>query len=250
MAFLDPVLGWTLLLPTLLAIFVLSLLITLIINLIYKYTTDQKEMKRLKESIDDYRKQIKAAKDNPKKMMKLNNEAMSVNMSYMSKSLKPTLYTFIPIIFIFAWMNGHFTYAPLEQGDPLTIHVYFGDGFSGMATLTAPTLMPSEANSTIQQVDGDNLAAFAVTGSNGVHYAQVGLSNLEVRTNTTIYLGERPKEAEFKGTGPVDRVIVEYPRIRPLGNIHIGSWYPGWLAIYIVLSVLLSISTRKLMKIY
>ena len=122
MSFLDPVFGWTLSLPLFLAILVLALIVTMISNLIYKYTTDQKEMKRLKTEIEEYRKKIKDARDNPKKMLKLNDEAMRVNMQYMTKSLKPMLFTFIPIILIFTWMAGAFGSNTVEAGTPVTIH--------------------------------------------------------------------------------------------------------------------------------
>jgi hypothetical protein len=171
-------------------------------------------------------------------------------MQYMSKSLKPTLFTFIPIIFIFAWMNGHFTYAPLDPSDPLTIKAYFHEGFAGVAALTAPTLEPASQTAPLQPVKSDMIAAFTITGPPGVHNASVKFENLSLESPATIYLGARPLEASFRGSGPVERIDVEYPRIRPLGNFHIGSWYPGWLAVYIVLSIILSVSTRKLMKIY
>jgi uncharacterized membrane protein (DUF106 family) len=248
MSFLDPVLGWALKVPPLLGIFLLSLIITLTINLIYKFTTDQKEMKRLKDQIEDYRKKIKEARDNPKKMMKLNNEAMSVNMQYMGKSLKPTLFTFLPIIFIFAWMNANFTYAPLDAGEPLIVNAQFLEGFSGKATLTSETLTSKNVQAELKDGEDGPFASFAVSGAQGPHNFTINYN--EFSYNGTVWFGEKPTQQVFVGKGPVQQITVDYPRIRPLGSVSLFGWRPGWLAVYIFLSIALSISTRKLMKIY
>ena len=248
MSFLDPVLGWSLLLPPFLGIFVMSFIITMIINLIYKFTTDQKEMKRLKEEIDSFRGQMKAAKDNPKKMMKLNEQAMSVNMQYMGKSLKPTLYTFIPIIFIFAWMNAHFTYAPLAAGEPLTVQAQFLDGFTGNATLTSKTLTTTNVDSQLTVVNGKTVANFAIAGAAGKHDFVVTYEQFSY--NGSAWFGQNPEQQAFPGKGPVATVAVQYPKVHPLGPVSLFGWTPGWLAIYITLSIILSITTRKLLKIY
>jgi uncharacterized membrane protein (DUF106 family) len=254
MAFLDPVLGWALLFHPFVAILILAFIVTMISNLIYKYTTDQREMKRLKEQIEDYRKKIKEARDNPKKMMKLNQDAMSVNMQYLTKSLKPMLFTFIPIIVIFAWMNAHFTYAELAAGEPLIITAGVNDGFSGELVLTSETLDTKELTSPITTVDGRNVAAFAVRGSAGTHNFSIAYNGDSYGGNSgAVVFGENPGVTTFPGKGPIEKVngiVVEYPRVRPLGGFRLGSWYPGWIFIYIILSIALSVGTRKLMKIY
>lgn len=248
MSILDPILGWTLYFPPLVGIIILSLIITLIINLIYKYTTDQREMKRLKEQIDDYRKKIKEARDNPKKMMKLNSDAMAVNMQYMGKSLKPTLYTFIPIIFIFAWMNAHFTYAPLDAGEPLIVRAEFLDGFNGNATLISKTLTTQSLTEPLTATEDGPVASFAVTGQGGKHDFTIDYQQFAY--NGSVWFGENPDKQAFAGKGPINAIKVDYPKIHPLGPVSIFGWMPGWLAIYIILSVSLSMLTRKLMKIY
>lgn len=248
MSFLDPILSWTLLFHPLIGVFILSLIVTLIINIIYKYATNQVEMKRLKESIDGYKKKIKESKDNPKKMMKLNQEAMGVNMQYMKHSLRATLFTFIPIIFIFAWMNAQYTYAPLAPGEPLVVHAQFLEGFDGNATLVSQTLTTKTLISAVQQTDAGPAATFAISGDKGKHDFVITYQKFSY--NGSVWFGENPKQQLYPGKGPVQTISVDYPRVRPLGSFHLGSWYPGWLSIYIVLSIILSMGTRKLMKIY
>jgi uncharacterized membrane protein (DUF106 family) len=206
-------------------------------------------MKRLKEQINDYQKKIRVlTKENPKKAMKLQEEAMQVNMQYMGKSLKPMLYTFIPIIFIFGWMNTHYTYAPLAAGQPLTVSTQFIEGFAGQATLTSQTLDAKTESADIQVVDKVPVAKFAVSGPAGKHDFQVTYQSFSY--NGSVWFGQNPVASIFPGSGPVKQIVVEYPKVHPLGSFHISSWYPGWLALYILFSIALSMGTRKLMKIY
>src|SRR4030043_2257506 len=114
--------------PSFWAILIISFAITLIITLVYKFTTDQKKMKKLKEEMKGYQKKIKeVSKSNPKKAMEIQQQAMKQNMEYMKHSFKSTLYTFIPIIIIFGWLNAHMAYYPLEPNQPFTITAYFAE---------------------------------------------------------------------------------------------------------------------------
>ena len=55
---------------------------------------------------------------------------MHVLMKYMMKSMKPTLFTMLPIILIFGWLNAHMAYYPLLPGQEFTATLTFDDGFA------------------------------------------------------------------------------------------------------------------------
>lgn len=92
----------------------IALFLTLVTTLIYKYTTDQKMMKALKDELKEMQKEMKNLKDNPKKAMEVQKKAMEKNFKYMMHSFKPMLITFIPLLFIFGWLRGHY----VALGDP------------------------------------------------------------------------------------------------------------------------------------
>ena len=106
--FLNPVLGPVMNLPNPWNLLLVSFILTGIITLLYKFLTDQKLMKELKDEMKGFQKEIKGLKDDPKKMMEVQKQAMEKNMKYMIQSLKPTLFTFIPIIFIFGWLRNYY----------------------------------------------------------------------------------------------------------------------------------------------
>ena len=135
---LNPVFFPLLKIPTLFSIILLSFLISLIITLVYKYTTDQNLMKQLKEEIKRLQKEMKELKSNPQKAMEVQKKAMQTNMKYMSHSLKSTLFTFIPLIIIFSWMNSNLAYDPILPGQDFTVTAVFEKGANGEITLNAP----------------------------------------------------------------------------------------------------------------
>ena len=116
-SFLDPIFdflfGWMLNLDPLWSIMILSLFMSLLVIYITKWTTDQNLMKHLKDESKELQKQIKALKDKPDEMMKVQKQHMESSMKYMKQSFRPLIFTFIPIILIFGWINAHLAWEPI-----------------------------------------------------------------------------------------------------------------------------------------
>ena len=107
--FLDPVLGPIMNIPSPWNLLLISFILTAIITLFYKFLTDQKLMKQLKDEMKEFQKEIKGLQNDPKKMMEVQKQAFEKNMKYMLQSMKPTLFTFIPLIVIFSWLRNYYT---------------------------------------------------------------------------------------------------------------------------------------------
>ncbi len=88
------------------AILLISLIVTLLTTLVYKYFTKQKVLKAMKEEMDDLRKQMKEFKNDTQKMMELQKKSFQKSMEQMKHSFVPMLITFIPLIIIFGWLQA------------------------------------------------------------------------------------------------------------------------------------------------
>lgn len=93
----------------LIGIFLVATLISAIIVGITNKLVDQKRMKELKAEIAKYQEKIKKARDRRdlKKATSLQNEMMKYNKEMMGMSLRPMMYTFLPIIIIFTWLRQY-----------------------------------------------------------------------------------------------------------------------------------------------
>ncbi|HLC56565.1 MAG TPA: EMC3/TMCO1 family protein [Candidatus Nanoarchaeia archaeon] len=86
-----------------------SLGLTLIVTLIYKFTTNQTVIKASKEEMKRIREELKANKGNNEKLMELNKRSLELSMEQMKHSFKPMIITFLPVILVFAWMRKYFS---------------------------------------------------------------------------------------------------------------------------------------------
>jgi len=251
---LNPILLPLLRLGPMFAILVISFLLTVITTVIYKYVTNQKLLKGLKEELKALQKEMKALKDKPEKIMKKQKQLMSKNMEYMRHSMRATLVTIIPVIIVFGWMNAHLAYEPLVEGEPFNI-----------------TLMLSSAPTNPPEVDlpqgikllegypkrGDNTVLYSFVADAGSYVAppiRFAYNGAECEVPViVIENGGVPEYAtpivECKA-GDIIRAKVSNKPVKPLGNISIFGWRPGWFGTYIILSILFSMLIRKLLKVY
>ncbi|HII65757.1 TPA: DUF106 domain-containing protein [Candidatus Woesearchaeota archaeon] len=249
-SFLDPFLGPLFRLPSFLALLIFSLLVSLLITLIYKYTTNQSLMKQLKGEIKEFQKEMKELKDKPGEVMRVQKEAMKTNLKYMSMSMKSTLITFIPIIFIFGWMNTHLAFEPIQQGDQFSTTVHFTRPMAdGQVSLKVPDGLSIDGSAT-KDISGDSIIFTLKAGKEGTYtldYIYKGQSYLqEVIVTSERAYADRLVKTTVKDSD-IKSLEINYQKHIVLNLL---GWKMGWLAVYIILSIAFSLGLRKLMKVY
>jgi len=258
MAFLDPVFNPVLLplinLNPFWGIVILSLSISLLIVVIYKLATDQKEMKRLKNEQKEYQKKLKSLKSDPAEMMKVQKEAMKQNLAYMKHSFKPTLITFIPIILIFGWMNAHLAFEPIYPGETYSITATFKEGITGEAKLEVDD--NTELISESKQEITENQATWNLKSEAGEHFLSVKIGDKEIgnteQTKKVLIADNFAYEEQITvfPHSDIEQIKINYNPLKPAGNFSLFGWRPGWLGWYIIFSIAFSIGLRKLLKVY
>jgi len=243
---LDPVLNPLLELQPWLVIVVIAFVTSLFITVIYKYTTDQKLMKNLKEEMKAHQQELKKHKSNPQKMMEIQKRAMEKNMQYMIQSFRPMLFYFLPLIIIFGWLNAHLGYYPINPYDTFTTTAIFSDGVVGEVTLTAPEQIEIMSEKTQAIVDGK--VEWRLRGEPGEYrldYTLDGRSfNREVFiTSENVYKSPvvKVKDSRFKELSINNQ---------PIKALNLFGWRVGWLGAYIIFSLIFGIGTRKILRVY
>lgn len=121
--------GWIIEGSKILGLIIISLIMTLISTLAYKYLTDQEAIKSLKEEIKGIQNEMKEFKDDPKKVLELQKKSFEKGFVEMMKhQIKPLIFTLLPFILVFSWLRT--TYAPF--GD-----LIFGIGWFGVYFISA-----------------------------------------------------------------------------------------------------------------
>lgn len=91
----------------LVSLLVISLFITLFLTLVYKFFSNQEEIKRSKEKLKELQERTKIEKD-PEKLMAIQKEMLQLNMEHLRHNMKPLIITTLPILFIFWWLRTTF----------------------------------------------------------------------------------------------------------------------------------------------
>lgn len=252
-SFLDPVLnavfGPLLNLPPLWAVMLMSFLISLVIVLIYKFATNQNLMKQLKDEIKTLQKQAKELKHEPEKAMAVQKKAMQTNMKYMMQSMKATLLTFIPIIIIFGWLQGHFAFMPILPDQDFTMTLEFEEDVKGNVSVSPPTGIDVIGDAS--RIVKDGQVIFAMKGKAGTYDSPP----VEFFFDGKEYEKEVIITEEREYVDPVKRVNDDVVDSIVTSNdklvvLNLFGWRIGWLGSYIIFALVFSLVLRKLMKVY
>jgi uncharacterized membrane protein (DUF106 family) len=246
---LNFVFGPLLKLPPFWGILIISFIISVIIVLVYKFFTNQKVMKELKDETKALQKQIKTLKDNPSEAMAVQKKAMQTNMQYMMKSMKPTLITFIPIIIIFGWLQAHMAFVPIMPDQDFSMIIDFEDGISGSIMAEVPPGIELSGPATKEISDGKVI--FTMRGKEGIYKSPP----IEFTVNDKTYSKPVIITNEPEYVSPVlsirDNTIKSITTSNEKMKIlNLFGWKLGWLGTYIIFAIIFSMLLRKLLKVY
>ncbi len=119
-AVLDPTAGallnWNITGGMIIIVFALSV----VTMLIQKYGTDQATIKEMKKEQKRINEEMKKVRDSPDKMRELQAESMKLFGPMMKLSMRPIVYTAIPLILLFRWFQDYFTVA----GNPVVLGIF------------------------------------------------------------------------------------------------------------------------------
>lgn len=263
-AILDPIFSPLLRLNPLFAIIIISFLISLLITLAYKKLTNQNLMKDLKNEIKELQKEMKLLRNKPDKMMKVQKKAMETNSKYMMHSLRPTLFTFLPIIIIFSWLHAHMAFFPIVAGTEFTTTVMFEEGIDGNIALVLPDGVKLIKGPLNQEI-ADSKAEWTLQASSGEYVLDFIFDDREFEKELLVtktradrrYASPELKQRDVPEFGDVgiESISINNPVIKPMKQIPLVGSIPwignfGWLGTYILFSIFFSITIRKLLKVY
>lgn len=269
MAFLDaifnpifmPLVNW----DPFLAIVILSLIVSLISTLAYKYLTDQTVLKEIREKQKDYQKKLKDLRSNPEELKKVQSEFTQMSMGTMKQSfgqsLKPMMITMIPLLLIFGWMAGHLAYEPIGPQETYSLTAFFKSGVVGEASLVI------DDGTKLLSPEKQNISAGAVNwklkSPEGKHEFVI---KYDVFENTkSLIISQKQDYLEPITTytkSDIEKSIVEHQPLKPVEKflekfetyaefkIPIFNWRPEWLGLYFIFSLIFSMSLRKIFKVY
>ncbi|MFP4189683.1 MAG: EMC3/TMCO1 family protein [Candidatus Woesearchaeota archaeon] len=245
---MDPFSEFIFNLHPLISIAIIAFSVTLFTSLVYRFVTDQKVMKTLKGELKDLQKMMKEHRDKPEKLMRIQKEAMEKNMQYMRHSMKPTLFTMLPLILMFGWLNAHIAYEPIQPGESFEVWVEMQSDAQGLVELEVYPDSPDFSFETPREqeiVDGE--VRWELNGPPGEYELRYHYEDETEEQELLITDDPEYKTPTVPGSGSFKELNVGNEKVAPLSFLGL-EW--GWIWSYILLSVGFSMIIRKLLKVH
>lgn len=249
-------------LPPAVSILAISVAVSVATTVIYKYTTNQKLLKEMKENVSRMQAEIRTTKE-PGRAAQLQKEMMGHSMRQLNASTKSMLITIIPLFLIFGWMRANLAYDSLAPGEEFTTTAYFAKAVEqngsalalGNITLSASRGMEVLSDPS-QEVKGRSVSWRLKSPDEGTYKLTYGIGNETYSLNALVtqkFRYENPLLTKPKGimkTSMVERITVDLKPVQPFGSFSLFGWKPGWLATYIIFSLAASMLARKWLKVF
>jgi uncharacterized membrane protein (DUF106 family) len=248
--FLNIVFAPLLKIPPLYAVIITAFIVSMIIMVITKYTTNQNLMKRLKGEMKEIQKELKELRKNPKStqvMMEVNKKFMQTQSKYMMQSFRSMIFTFIPIIIIFGWMSSTFAFESIHPQQKFSVTALFEKNSIGDATINVVEGMEIVGESK-NEIIGGEAVWFLKGNKEGEYVIEIEYDGDKQQTNVLITEGDGFLK-------PLKKVKDSQIKSITIGNkpkklLNIFGWRVGWLMTYIIFSLIFTMALRKVMKVY
>ncbi len=244
----------------LLAIALVSLFVSGLITLIYRFTTDQKHLEQIKQDMERLRGELKGQKD-AKKLGEINKQMMEKTFEQLRATMRPMFITMVPALLILGWMQGALAFEQVRPGEEFTTTAIFSKGAQGEVELAVPEGV--ELLSPARQPASDSVI-WKLKGKEGSHRLQY-LYNSEAYELDVLVTGRwkyldpvLEQEKSFLGINTGDRFPIKKGSavqkisidLKGVSVVNLGFLSIGWLVTYIIFSVAFSMLLRKAFKVH
>jgi hypothetical protein len=125
--------------PPFWALIPFSILTSILLLLIFRYTSDQQQIRITKDTIKAYILELWLFRDDPRILLSAQGRILRLNCRYLALAMKPMLVSLIPVALLLSTLDGWFGFRPLLPGEEVIVSVQADDGkteFLERATLT------------------------------------------------------------------------------------------------------------------
>jgi len=247
------------------AMIVVSFLTALLMLFVYRYTSNQKGIKKVKNKIKAHLLEIRLYKDSMSISLQAQGKILLANFKYIALNFRPLLVMIVPVMLIIIQLNFWFGYDSLKTGQPTLLKVKLEESYNplqqnivlepspGIKIETDPLRIEedSEVNWRISPQSKGSHDLSIVIGSQSITKTLASelkpLSQISpIRynhnfLNNLLYPVEKPIQKDI----PVKSIEVIYPA----GYLNFFGLNVHWLIAFFVLSIIFGFAFKGFMKV-
>ena len=251
-------------LPPAVSMIVLSAITGVMMLLIFKYTSNQRQIKKVKRLIKGHFLAISIYKESLKVLLGSTVKILWLNLKYVRYNMVPLLFAVVPFLLLAVNIDAWFGHRAIDPGTNFVLNVDVDeevDLFDGKVTLKVPEGLQLETaplrNSEDQQVSwrigaktpGTYTLVIEIDGETTEKEVIVGptfdrLSPKRYRTgflNKALY----PTESILPESGPITAVSLSYPDT----ELDLFGLSMHWIYAYIILSMLVAFPLKGVFNV-
>ncbi len=242
-----------------------SLLTGLLMLFVFKWTSNQEGIQKVKNKIKAHLLELRLYKDSFSQTFRSQGNILRCNLKYISYSAKPMMVMIVPLILIIIQLNFWFGYESLTPNESAILKIKLTESqnlleaeiavqpSSGLVMETLPLRIEEsqEINWRFSATQG-GIQQFLIT-INGesitkkVSVARKPLSKISPLKTRTKFLDQimYPVETPIKSQIPVDSIEVQYPS----QSMNLFGWKIHWIIVYFVLSIIFGFAFKGVFKV-
>jgi len=247
------------------AMIVVSFLTGLLMLFIFRHTSNQEGIRRIKNKIKAHLLELRLYKDSLAQQLTSQGKILSANFKYFSYALKPMLVMVIPVMLILIQLNLWFGSRSLDIGDEALVKVKLMEGINplqtdirlevppGIAVETPPLRIEDEREidwrlrATEKGVYNILFRYQDETFTKSVAVGQNRLSKIAALKPGKGLLEQafNPGEKPLPKNAPIESAEITYPGQR----MNLFGWRIHWLIAYFGLSIVFGFAFRGVIKV-
>ena len=244
----------------------ISLITGIFMLIVYKYTSNQEGIRRVKDKIKAHLMEIRYYKDDLKIIFRAQGKILRHNLTYVKYSLVPFAVMVIPIIMLLAQMNLWYGYAPLKEGNSVLIAAKLsgkmGDPMPDISLdlpdgleLESPPMKISferefdwrikvkkSGNYTLRFTSSQEAVEKELIASDEDKLLRISPKRFAPNIlEEFLYPGEKPLPKD----SPIESIEIKYEP----GSMPLFGWDIHWIIYYFALSVVFGFALKGLFKV-
>jgi len=247
----------------LIGLMVVSIVTGIIMLIIFRYTSNQSAIRRIKNRIKAHFLEIRLYKDDLGAMMEAQKHILRYNLTYMKHSLKPMLFLMIPVVLIMIQMSLWFDRYPLEPGKEIIVKL----AFENQAQFNEDALLKTPEGISVEtpplRIKEEKAIYWRIKALNPGKYYLEFILNSDI-LNKIIVVDDRlarlsvkkvspnllqqvlyPAEKSFPKNLGIDYIEINYPSI----SYNLFGFQIHWLVIFFVVSILTGFLLKKVFRV-
>ena len=240
------------------ALTVFAILTGVVMLLVYKFTSNQRAIRRAKDRMQAHVLAVRLFQDQLGVVLRAYGRILRATLGYLRLSILPLAIMFVPLALLLVQLDARFAYRAPRVGEPLllTVRVAQASDMDGVTlelpaevALTAPLLRNAQGREVVARIEPQKTGSWMVgVKIAGIVYAKQlivsdWLENLSLERAGPGVLERilHPVEDPLPAAAPLVSIALKYPERR----IALGHFDVNWIVAFFVLSLVAGFAMKR-----